>query len=181
MKIIKHKFRDNKIHEKTEVLIIGTFNPDVENNDANYFYSRSKNYLWRILPFCFSEKDLKEEGKEEKIKFIEKHKISFIDLFQEINVEENIKMNFSDTFLESKINSCKWTDIIFTIKNNPLINKVCFTRKSFSGIPEIKNSIQLVENYCNKNNIKFEYLVTPARFYSENKLNLWKTFITNNK
>jgi G:T/U-mismatch repair DNA glycosylase len=35
------------------MLIIGTFNPATYKNQADFFYSRGKNYFWRLLPVAF--------------------------------------------------------------------------------------------------------------------------------
>ena len=40
MKIVKHKFQDHTVAIDTKILIVGTFNPAVEGNEANIFYSR---------------------------------------------------------------------------------------------------------------------------------------------
>jgi len=72
MKEIKHKFSGHKIQKDTEILIIGTFNPDTEGNDAEFFYGRSRNYLWKILPLCIGNEDLKGKPFDEKLRFIKK-------------------------------------------------------------------------------------------------------------
>ena len=60
MKRIKHLLLDYKINPETETLIIGTFNPDTPENDADFFYGRSRNFLWKMLPTAFEEEDLKK-------------------------------------------------------------------------------------------------------------------------
>jgi hypothetical protein len=87
---IPHRFLDHQIDPETETLIIGTFNPETANNEAEFFYGRSRNYLWRLLPLAFGEKNLKEHTKQEKLEFIKKHHIDFIDLIEEIEVENAI-------------------------------------------------------------------------------------------
>ena len=42
MVLIKHKFRHELIAPVTETLIIGTFNPDFDGNNAEFFYGRSR-------------------------------------------------------------------------------------------------------------------------------------------
>ncbi len=37
---ITHRFRNHVIDPETETLIIGTFNPEVESTDAEFFYER---------------------------------------------------------------------------------------------------------------------------------------------
>ena len=68
--ITYYKFRDYKVASDTKILIIGTFNPDIEKNKIDFFYSRPKNYLWRILPEALGEVSLKNESVEKKKAFI---------------------------------------------------------------------------------------------------------------
>lgn len=176
MKIIKHKFRDHPIDANTEILIIGTFNPDTENNPADFFYGRNRNFLWRLLATAFNVDDLKGKSRAEKTQFIATAKIDFIDLIQEVSVEEGHETNYDDAYLDNKV--LRWRDIISELQKLEKIKKVCFTRKSFSDIPEMRNKIQQIKTYCDSNQIKFQYLTTPARFYRKDKQDEWTTFFT---
>lgn len=176
--IIKHKFNKLPINPNTEILIIGTFNPDVSRNkEADFYYTRSRNYLWSLLPKVFNNASLKEESKEKKFEFIKKYNISFIDLINEVIIEETsineIEKNiYADIYLDDKVK--RWINIIEILKSNKKIIKVFFTRKTFSKIPNIKEKIQEIKTFCKNNNIKFEYLISPARFENDKKLNTWK-------
>ncbi len=44
MSTIKHRFLDHQINPETEILILGTFNPETEKNEADFFYGRNRNY-----------------------------------------------------------------------------------------------------------------------------------------
>lgn len=77
---VQHRFLDHQINPETETLIIGTFNPETVDNKAEFFYGRSRNYLWRLLPTAFGETDLKNASKQEKLEFIQKYKIDLTDL-----------------------------------------------------------------------------------------------------
>ena len=171
--IIKHKFLAHKINPATETLIIGTFNPDASENPADFFYGRSRNFLWRLLPIAFGETDLKGKLKNEKLEFIEKRKIDFIDLISEVEVDE--KINYDDGYLDSRVS--KWRDVISEIEKLPAIKRVCFTRKSFSDIPHMKKRIEEVQKFCEGNKIPFHYLITPARFYRVDKQTEWAQFL----
>ncbi len=70
MPIVKHRFQSHSIHPATETLIVGTFNPEAEANEADFFYGRSRNFLWRLLPTALGSEDLKGRLKEEKVNFI---------------------------------------------------------------------------------------------------------------
>ena len=64
METVYHKFKDHKIQDDTQLLVIGTFNPDVKGNSADFFYGRPRNYLWKLLPLCFGYENLKEKPKQ---------------------------------------------------------------------------------------------------------------------
>lgn len=173
MTIIKHKFLSHQINSETETLIIGTFNPDVSHNSAEFFYGRSRNYLWRLLSNAFEEPDLKAKSTDEKFDFINRRKIDFIDLISEVEVEE--ETNYYDGYLDSRV--LKWRDVISEIKKLKAIKRICFTRKSFSDIPKMKIRIDEIQKFCEQNKIAFQYLTTPARFYREDKQVEWTSFI----
>jgi len=168
---IKHKFQNHQINSDTEILIIGTFNPDVQGNEADFFYGRGRNYLWSLLPRVFGENSLKGKGLREKYDFMKKYKIDFVDLINQIEVKNGQGNNYSDNYIDSRVT--RWKNIINIIENGK-IKKVYFTRKTFSGISNIKTEINQIKDYCIENNIKFRYLPTPARFKNEDKLNQWK-------
>jgi G:T/U-mismatch repair DNA glycosylase len=178
MPLLKHKMHAYALSSSTEILIVGTFNPDVPSNPADFFYGRSRNFLWRLLPTSFGENDLKGKSKEEKMQFMENRKIGFIDLISEVNVEAGQETNYKDDYIDSKVTA--WRDVISEISKLENLKMVCFTRKTLSGIPNIKTKILSVEKYCGERNIPFRYLETPARIYSKSKQNVWTKFLSGN-
>jgi len=177
MKVIKHRFLDHKINPETEILILGTFNPDTEKNEADFFYGRSHNYLWRLLPVAFNKPDLKKASKQEKISFIEQMKIDFVDLIEEIQVKEGDEANYDDAFIDNKV--IKWQNIITKIEQLNNLKKILLTRKTDSDIPNMRKQIKIIKDYCNEHNIKFDVLPTPARFYNKKKQENWTDILTN--
>ncbi len=175
MTIISHKFLDHQIDPETEVLIIGTFNPKTDENQAEFFYGRSRNFLWKLLPATFLEESLKNKSKQEKIDFIQKNKIDFIDLISSVEVDE--VSNYDDKYLDKKVS--EWRDVISEIEKLRNIKRVCFTRKSFSDIPNMKSKIEAVCKFCEERKIGFRYLTTPARFYRADKQTEWSKFFNN--
>jgi G:T/U-mismatch repair DNA glycosylase len=175
MRKIKHRFTNHTINPYTEILILGTFNPDTKDNEADFFYGRSRNYLWRILPTAYNESDLKGAPKNEKLDFIAKHKIDLTDLILEVNVEEGQEANYYDGFIDSKVS--EWNDTIGVIDKLPNLRKICFTRKTYSDIPNMEKRIQEVIKNCEKRNIQFQAMVTPARFYRKDKQEEWTNFL----
>jgi len=172
MTIVKHRFRDHKINPFTETLVIGTFNPDTVENIADFFYGRQRNFLWTLIPTAFGETSLKSKSREDKIDFIAKYKIDFIDLILEVNVNE--VANYNDSYLDDKVS--EWTKIIPEIENLPNIKRVCLTRKSFADIPKMKMKIDKIKKHCDESKIDFQFLTTPARFYREDKQEEWTKF-----
>lgn len=177
MKKVKHRFINHQINPGTETLIIGTFNPDATDNQADFFYGRSRNYLWKILPTAFNERDLKGADLKDKVGFITKNKIDFIDLISEIEVDEGQEANYYDGYIDDKV--IFWKDVISEIDQLKTLKRVCFTRRTFSDIPNMKNRIEAIQSHCEQNGIHFQVMTTPARFYREDKQTEWTKFLVN--
>lgn len=173
---IRHRFSNNSIHPETEILILGTFNPDTPGNAANFFYSRSRNHLWKLLPIAFNEPSLKQAERNEKQLFCEKHHIGFTDLIEEIEVEPGQEVNYADEYIDGKVTL--WQDVLSVMKGLGRLKKVGFTRKTFAKIPHIRQQLVPVSDYCTTNGIFFSHLTTPARIYSKEKQDEWTRFLT---
>ncbi len=169
---VQHRFINHKTNIFAETLIVGTFNPDTEKNEADFFYGRSRNYLWRILATAFDEEDLKGKEKSIKLDFIKRQKIEFVDVISEVIVDE--VSNYYDGYLDNKVSN--WRDVISEIKKLKYIKRVCFTRISFSDIPQIHKKVEEIRLFCLENKIHFQYLTTPARFYNTDKQQEWNNF-----
>ena len=174
---VKHKFLNHTINPATETLIVGTFNPEANDNTAEFFYGRGRNYLWRLLPTAFGEADLKGSFFENKMDFIRSRKIDFIDIISEVTVNEGEEANFYDGYLDSRVSV--WRDVIEEIAKLKHLKRVCVTRKTFSDVPNMKVKILQIEAYCNANGIQFKCLQTPARFYNADKQQAWSNFLLN--
>ncbi len=174
---IQHKFLDHQINVATEILIIGTFNPKTANNAADFFYGRNRNYLWKLMPIAFGEVDLKDIAKQKKIEFITKHKIDFVDLIEEIQVEIGQETNYNDDYIDNKV--IRWKNVIALIDTLPNLKKVCFTRKTFSDIPNMRKQLDTIQQHCKNKHILFKALVTPSRFYRKDKQTEWTNFLLN--
>lgn len=174
MAIIKHRFLNHEIQPETETLIIGTFNPDTPKNKADFFYGRPRNFLWTLLSISFHESDLKHSTLDEKKHFMKKYKIDFIDLIEAVEVEEGKEGDYFDNYIDKRVKN--WKSIPNLIKKHQGIKKVCFTRYTFGGIPNIEHKIREIEKYCLINGIGFACLPTPARFVNEEKQRVWNEF-----
>ncbi|MEO6722812.1 MAG: hypothetical protein ABIN67_20765 [Ferruginibacter sp.] len=177
MKIIRHRFLQYKIDLATEILIVGTFNPETENNPAEIFYGRSRNFMWRLLPIALGGEDLKQKDRTDKLNFIHAHKIGFVDLVAEVTVDIGSETNYNDSYIDSKVT--KWRDVTGIMKQLLHLKKVCFTRKTFSDIPQVRKKVMEVERFCKEKGIPFQYLSTPARIYSKAKQQEWNIFFQN--
>ncbi|PQJ08774.1 hypothetical protein CJD36_022505 [Flavipsychrobacter stenotrophus] len=177
MNVIMHKFLDYQPAKDAETLIIGTFNPNVEDNKANFFYSRPRNYLWTILPTAHTKKGLKNASRLEKENFSSTYKIAFIDLIENVKVHEGQEVNYEDAYLDKQ--EIEWRKVIEVMKELSNLKRVCFSRSTFADIPRMNKVVIEIEDYCKDNKIKFQRLVTPARFYNEAKQDQWNNFLLN--
>ncbi len=161
-RIIKHKFSTHEINRDTEILIVGTFNPDTAGNDADFFYSRKHNFLWEILPEIFPKGTgtLKGKSVKEKLTFMHINHINFIDLISEVEVELGQENNYNDKYLDSKVKV--WYNIIDEIKKLKKIRMVCITRSTLTDIPNMKGKVDEIKKHCEENNIQFHFLLSPS-------------------
>ena len=127
------------------------------------------------MPTAFGESDLKAKSKQEKVGFIQKYKIDFTDLIEEIQVEEGQEANYYDGFIDNKVT--QWKNVIELIDRLPNLKRVCFTRKSFSDIQNMKMNLDSIQQHCDNKKITFKTLTTPARFYREDKQTEWTKFL----
>lgn len=170
MPIIYHKFQNHEVNPNTEILILGTFNHD-DQDGPDFFYGKSRTFLWHLLPQCWGLEPLKEADMASKQEFMATYKIDFADLIDSIDVPEGEEANVDDNFIDTHVN--QWKDIIGLINMLPNLNAVYFTRKTFNGIVNMKVQIMQVANYCKQKNIRFCKLETPARFHSPEKQQQW--------
>jgi G:T/U-mismatch repair DNA glycosylase len=172
MAIVKHRFLSHTINPDTETLVVGTFNPDTPENIADFYYGRQRNYLWTLIPAAFGDPSLKGKTKDAKLAYAKERKIDFIDLIASVDVED--ESNYDDDYLDGKI--ATWRDVITEIEKLKNLKRVCFSRKTFAGIPKMKERIESIRSFCEKWGIGFSYLTTPARFYNNEKQTEWTAF-----
>lgn len=176
--LVTHKFINRPIDPNTEILIIGTFNPDCDTNDANFFYSRGRNHLWQILPAAYNEPNMKQATREEKEWFIKSKHIDFVDIIASADIEADHKTDYSDKYLSRRMNVSGLRDIISLTNGLPL-KRVCFTRKGFNDVPQIRKAVSALKTHFEKIGIHFACLISPARFYSAKKQAEWNNFLLN--
>jgi len=173
---IHHRFKGRAVNPKTETLIVGTFNPETPQNKADFFYGRPQNHLWRLLPVACGESSLKKASLEAKQAFIAKYRIDFLDLIDAVAVEPGEEANYFDRYLDSRV--LRWKSVTSTMDELRDLKRVCFTRKTLSGMPNIKMKLDEVERYCVQRGLAFKQLLTPSRIYSAKKQEEWSEFLS---
>ena len=72
-------------------------------------------------------------------------------------------------------------DIISEIQKLRNLKRICLTRRTFGGIPNMKMKIDEIKSYCLEKQIPFLLLTTPSRFYNQSKQTEWTAFFNNEK
>jgi G:T/U-mismatch repair DNA glycosylase len=178
MPIVYNKFKTYQPNPNTEILILGTFSHDVVDG-ADFFFGKSRNFLWHLLPISFNLPSLKEASLMHKQAFMDKHKIDFTDMIETLEVPEGEENNLDDTFIDT--HAKEWKNIPSLIASLSHLKAVYFTRKTFNGIANAKKQIAITAQYCQENNIRFCKLETPAKFFSPEKQQQWIDTIVKQK
>jgi hypothetical protein len=116
-------FCGEPISTRSNILIIGTFNPSDESceklNNARWFYGRKQSKFWRYLPTALTGQSLHPNDNQFDYplawkQFCVTHKIVIIDLVKSININE-ILPKFGDREVESMINpeltNTRWLNV----------------------------------------------------------------------
>lgn len=164
-----------------EILIVGTFNADVEGNSATWFYGRPENEFWCLFPRMLNQKSLHPVDCDETIEeltvlwkqFCKDHKVIIVDLFKDILVDlpnhadENLKVLKTNQYItfdfEKAFANCRFKNLVFTWKG---------MRKN--TLTDLK---QQYINYFQPKGSKIVQLFTPSLANAKSryfKLNQWK-------
>lgn len=170
MPIVFNKFRNHQVSAKTEILLLGTFSPDMPDS-PDFFYGRARNFLWYLLPKCWNLEPLKEAPLVEKQQFMAEYKLDFTDLINAIEIPEGEEANVDETFIDQHV--LEWKDLISLIAALPNLKAVYFTRKTFNGIVNIRVQVNRIAGYCREKGIRFCKLETPSKFHSIEKQQQW--------
>lgn len=193
-KYIHHK--NTKWHwknsDRTKTLIVGTFNPRIDDNKAKFFYSRPRNSLWKILPAAVENITSKDEcekvslckcNAEIKERFAKDNMIGFVDLIKRVDRAGFIercggRIKFGDKEMSGLVGEADWEDVLAEIarlKNH--LDRVGFTRRTLDDVPYLREPVQRLEKFCCDNKIYFKRLLTPARGWSKSKQEGWNVFM----
>lgn len=176
MPIILHKFRNHVVNPDTEILIIGTFNPDIPDGPS-FFYGRSRNYLWQLLPGCWALLSLKNQQLPSKQHFMLQFRIDFADIIHSVDVPENQANNFDDGYIDGQVH--QWKNIVELINALPSLRAVYITRITFNDVPNIHEQFQAIQTHCLLRQIRFGFLKSPSRFANAAKQQQWIDVIIN--
>ena len=173
-------FCGGPINQSSRFLIIGTFNPDASSctktNNAEWFYGRKKNNLWRFLPRAMGFTSLHLTDKPETTvadwrQFCIEQRIVFIDLIKSIDSETPLP-DFGDNEVEALISDNLENTDIFNIESafkGITFEKVIYSLSwSDSKIRKMKRIRDIVNtNLLNTNCIndvnQIKYPNSPAR------------------
>jgi G:T/U-mismatch repair DNA glycosylase len=140
---ILHKFRNQQVNPNTRILFLGTYNPDIpeDQNAATYFYGRGRNRFWELLPETFGHPSLQNATDQEKMDYMSEHGFGLSDLIYSLdNVPEAQEGNFKDEFIDPYVS--EWFDTPALIESLPNLEKVFVTRVSFDKkVPNMKQRI----------------------------------------
>ena len=165
-----NKFREHPVNLQTKILILGTFSPDFPGG-PDFFYGRERNFLWHLLPICYGLTDLKDAPLDDKKAFMSEYKIDFADFIHSLVIAPGEEQIVDDAFIDSHVN--EWNNIGNLMDLLPDLKAVYFTRKTFNGLPNIRQQINLIKERCKQRAIRFCKLETPAKFFSPEKQQQW--------
>lgn len=171
--IIPHKHRVFINNNDIEVLFLGTFNPETTFNDSTFFYGRSHNYFWKLMPVAFDGNNLRNIADDIKMSYLIKNKIGLLDMISSVKVNDEQELkSYGDAQLDRSYP--QWNEDIFKLIDTcQNLKTIFFTRKTFQGIPNIRKRFTEIEKYAVQKGIIVELLVTPSRFTNEDKQNSW--------
>ncbi len=174
MPIIPHQLPNYQPNPATEILILGTFTPAVPGA-PDFFYGRPRNFLWHLLPQAFGLAPLKDEPLARKQAFMAKYHIDFADIIKTLDLPDELEAEAEDDAADAYV--LEWNDLIAMVDALPNLKAIYFTRKTFNGLPNIKAQVMPLAQHCRQKGIRICKLETPARHYSESKLQQWKDTI----
>jgi hypothetical protein len=186
-----HKFFEHEFHGKGNsgllpswnynTLIIGTFNPENSwkaDNSAKYFYGRSRNYFWKILPhFTSARPEIKTAIDYQNInhqrEFLKANNIGITDILTKINdadITNEIHKSWISSVKDSdieKFSNFNWnTDNIINELKKKKIQAVYFSKLGTPTKITYENTFEgqmrLIESFCRQNNIICHRLHTPS-------------------
>jgi G:T/U-mismatch repair DNA glycosylase len=192
----KHLFKDKDLEPlenhpqqgEYNILIVGTFNGDIEGNLATWFYGRPENEFWCLLPRMLGKESLHPVDRDEHIdeltllwkQFCRENKIIIVDLFKEILItlpnhsDKNLQTLQRDQYIpfdfKKAFANCNFKKVMFTWKG--MKNNVLKTLK-----------LEYIDFFKQRGS-SVAHLLTPSLAYSKSryfKLKQWKEAYINHE
>ena len=169
-----HKFTQDldlsRLQFVPTILMIGTFNPNVPDNPAKWFYGRiKKNYFWEVLPRIYAEQSLRNEPVFKWKLFCKKHGIAITDVIcsvqdADLTNPEHLKLmqSYRDSDLAKFFHHFELVDLVSILQQHTSIQSVYVTRSISDSF--WKKKLTNVIDYCQTHNISFQPLLTPSGF-----------------
>ena len=169
-----HKFIQDldlsRLQFSPTTLIIGTFNPNLPDNHAKWFYGRvKKNYFWEVLPKIYTEPSLRNEPIFKWKLFCKKHGIAITDIIYsvqdaDLTNPDHLKLmkSYRDSDLAKFFHHFELVDLVHLLQQHTSIQSVYVTRSINDSF--WKKKLLKVIDYCHAYNISFQPLLTPSGF-----------------
>ena len=186
-------FCGETVNPTSRFLIIGTFNPDANSctktNNAEWFYGRKKNNLWRFLPRAMGLESLHLTDRPNVTvndwkQFCVNQRVVFIDLIKRIDSEHPLP-DFGDNKVEARINDDLTNVVKFDIALafagitfERVIYSLSWSDKKIKKLRRIHDLVNnsLIENGCIQRIQQIKYPNSPAR---NDSFNHWYYAVNN--
>jgi hypothetical protein len=99
-----------------------------------------------------------------------RHRLDFMDLIASVDVDR--PDNYADDYLDPRVFA--WQDVCGHLEPLKDLRVVAFSRKTFSGIPNMARQVAQVAGYCQGRGVRFCMLPSPARIFSAAKVDAWR-------
>jgi G:T/U-mismatch repair DNA glycosylase len=159
-------------------LIVGTFNPMIDGNKAEWFYGRFDNNFWDVLPRIYGEQSLRCSKPDEWKAFCKCHQIAITDLIsciEDADLTNPVHVaqlkTYSDKTIAEKFKKHTSIKIDELLKANPTIKNIYLTRGTSDNF--WKNFWNPIVQYAKQNELYQSTLLTPSgyAFYQQGKYN----------
>jgi G:T/U-mismatch repair DNA glycosylase len=179
--IIKHAaIEDNWLNEKvtkllynSKTLVLGSFNPNNQGNNTDFYYGRCSNFFWKVIADIEGEKQQYYcNSIKNKFEAMEKHSFCFLDLIDSIEISsENSDSNVIHDFVRNKIHTGYSDSVLFTsntkYKNNNVEVKRTYNKLVLDVLK--KGTIEKVIHTIGNSTIGKDFKTKPVEKALENE------------
>ena len=151
------------VNKDSKILILGSLPGEISLKNQKY-YDNKNNQFWILLSYVFEDKFIEFDDYEEKIKFLNNHKIALWDVIKCANREGS---------LDSNIKNEEYNDLYSLITKYKIINIYVNGRKAESSL----------KKYLKIKNIELNYHYLPSSSSLNAKLSIidkskvWKSIV----